>query len=160
MEVENLDMKKDFIKSLNERQKRHFLAVEANQLGYGGISLVSRSFGVNRKTISAGIRELTFKTEIEPGRIRRKGGGRKKKIETKPELTKIFAEVIVDYTAGKPQDDTVRWIGLKPTEIQDKLAEMTVCQRWRNDILNHHDQLIADACKNLIKSAITCWNYL
>ena len=80
MKVDNLDMKKDFIKSLNERQKRHFLAVEANQLGYGGISLVSRSFAVNRKTISAGIRELKLRTEIEPGRIRRKGGGRKKKL--------------------------------------------------------------------------------
>jgi TnpA family transposase len=26
--------------------------------------------------------------------------------------------------------------------------------------LTHRDQLISDACKNLIKSAITCWNYL
>lgn len=39
-------------------------------------------------------------------------------------MTKVFAEVIVDYTAGKPQDDTVRWIGLKPTEIQTKLTEL------------------------------------
>lgn len=30
----------------------------------------------------------------------------------------------MDYTAGKPQDDTVKWIGLKPTEIQAKLAEL------------------------------------
>ena len=29
----------------------------------------------------------------------------------------------MDYTAGKPQDDTLRWVGLKPTEIQAKLAE-------------------------------------
>ena len=26
--------------------------------------------------------------------------------------------------------------------------------------LTHRDQLISDACKNLIKSAITCWNYM
>lgn len=26
--------------------------------------------------------------------------------------------------------------------------------------LTHREQLISDACKNLIKSAITCWNYL
>ena len=80
MEIENLDMKKVFIKSLNERQKRQFLAVEANQLGYGGISFVSRSFNVNRETISIGITELNSDSDIRPGRIRRKGGGRKKKL--------------------------------------------------------------------------------
>ena len=26
--------------------------------------------------------------------------------------------------------------------------------------ITHNEQLIADACKNLIKSAIICWNYL
>jgi len=31
---------------------------------------------------------------------------------------------MMDYTAGKPQDDTVKWIGLKPTEVQAKLAEL------------------------------------
>ncbi len=81
MEIENLDMKKVFIKSLNERQKRQFLAVEANQLGYGGISFVSRSFNVNRETISIGITELNSDSDIRPGRIRRKGGGRKKKLK-------------------------------------------------------------------------------
>lgn len=64
---------------MNERQRRQFLAVEANQLGYGGISLVSRSFNVNRETISIGITELKSNIDIGPGRIRRKGGGRKKK---------------------------------------------------------------------------------
>ena len=81
MEIENLDMKKVFIKSLNERQRRQFLAVEANQLGYGGISFVSRSFNVNRETISIGITELNSNSDITPGRIRRKGGGRKKKLK-------------------------------------------------------------------------------
>jgi hypothetical protein len=81
MEIENLDMKKVFIKSLNERQKRQFLAVEANQLGYGGISLVSRTFDTNRETISIGIKELKNETKITFGRIRQEGGGRKKKLK-------------------------------------------------------------------------------
>ena len=37
-------------------------------------------------------------------------------------MPKVFTEVVEDYTAGKPQDDTIRWIGLKPREIQEKLA--------------------------------------
>ena len=47
-----------------------------------------------------------------------------KKIDKRTNLTKIFAEVIVDFTAGKPQDDTVKWIDLKPPEIQVKLAKI------------------------------------
>jgi len=47
-----------------------------------------------------------------------------KKLETEPELLKVFAEVVEDYIAGKPQDDSVRWIGLTPTEIQQKLAAL------------------------------------
>jgi len=46
-----------------------------------------------------------------------------KKLLTEPELPKVFAEVVEDYTAGKPQDHTIKWIGLKPAEIQEKLAD-------------------------------------
>jgi len=80
MEIENLDMKKTFYESLNERQKRHFAAVEAKQLGQGGIAIVSESFRIDRGTIRIGIRELTSKEHLELGRIRKKGGGRKKNL--------------------------------------------------------------------------------
>jgi len=65
---------------LNEKQKRLYLASEAEAIGYGGISQVSRISGVSRVTISQGIRELKSenaaetKTEVS----RKKGGGRKK----------------------------------------------------------------------------------
>ena len=39
-------------------------------------------------------------------------------------MPKVFAKVIEAYTAGKPQDDTINWIGLKPVEIQSKLADL------------------------------------
>jgi len=45
-----------------------------------------------------------------------------KKILTEPNLTKVFAQVVENDIAGKPQDDTIRWIGLKPEEIQKRLA--------------------------------------
>lgn len=79
MKIENLDEKKRFYKSLNERQKRHFLAVEAKSLGYGGILFVSRAFGVSRTTVHQGINELDSGEELPVGRIRKIGGGRKKK---------------------------------------------------------------------------------
>ena len=43
---------------LNEKQKRIFLASEAQSLGYGGISKISKLSGVSRPTISQGIKEL------------------------------------------------------------------------------------------------------
>lgn len=79
MKVENLEMKKDFFESLNERQRRHFAAIEAKQLGHGGIAKVSESLGIHRETIRIGIQELSSKEKLEAGRIRKAGGGRKKK---------------------------------------------------------------------------------
>lgn len=81
MEIENLDIKKAFFSGLNERQKRSFLAIEAQRLGYGGISEVSRKFGVSRDTISKGITELEPDSNVLINRIRRAGGGRKKKLK-------------------------------------------------------------------------------
>lgn len=81
MEIENLDIKKTFFSGLNERQKRSFLAIEAQRLGYGGISEVSRKFGVSRDTISKGITELEPDSNVLINRIRRAGGGRKKKLK-------------------------------------------------------------------------------
>ena len=78
MEIENLEMKKDFYESLNERQKRHFVAIEAKQLGHGGIAKISKCFDVHRETIRIGIQELASKEKLEAGRIRKEGGGRKK----------------------------------------------------------------------------------
>ncbi len=78
MNIDNLDIKKGFCESLNERQKRHFLALEAKALGYGGIKYISKTFHVARSTIQIGLKELEQGDQLPTGRIRRKGGGRKK----------------------------------------------------------------------------------
>jgi len=65
---------------LNEKQKRLYLASEAEAIGYGGISAVSRISGVSRVTISQGIKELKGENvpESKIESSRKKGGGRKK----------------------------------------------------------------------------------
>ena len=65
---------------LNEKQKRLYLASEAEAIGYGGVSAVSRISGVSRVTISQGIKELKGENAHEPKieGSRKKGGGRKK----------------------------------------------------------------------------------
>ncbi|MCK9427953.1 MAG: hypothetical protein M0P92_04630 [Acholeplasmataceae bacterium] len=58
---------------LNEKQKRIYLASEAVQIGYGGISKVSNLSGVSRVVITKGIKELT-KLKSEPTSSSRKQG--------------------------------------------------------------------------------------
>ena len=71
---------------LDEYQRRIFLASEAQMLGYGGISCISRISGISRVTITYGINEIknqNVTTRIN-GRSRKKGGGRKSINESQP----------------------------------------------------------------------------
>jgi len=47
-----------FAETLNERDLRHYAAVEALKLGHGGISYISELLNTDPKTISKGIKEL------------------------------------------------------------------------------------------------------
>ena len=79
MRIDNLEYKKKFFSTLNERQKRHFAALEAKQLGHGGILLISEAFGIHRHTVRHGLEELETTETLESDRIRKQGAGRKKK---------------------------------------------------------------------------------
>jgi len=63
--------------SFTERTKRLWCAVEARQLGWGGISIVQEATGISMPTIRKGIKELEQPVELTPGQSRRQGGGRK-----------------------------------------------------------------------------------
>lgn len=78
MRIDNLENKKKFFSTLNERQKRHFAALEAKQLGHGGILAVSEFFGIHRHTIRHGLEELENTENLQSDRIRKQGAGRKK----------------------------------------------------------------------------------
>ena len=67
---------------LNEKNKRHYAALEAERLGYGGRKYISELFEISEYRIRTGIKELKdplLLGEIPEGKQRRKGGGRKKK---------------------------------------------------------------------------------
>ena len=81
MEINNIEIKKQFFDNLNERQKRHYAAIEASNLGYGGQLAVSKALGIDQNTIHKGHLELLSKDTIPENRIRKTGGGRKKKFK-------------------------------------------------------------------------------
>ncbi len=102
---------------LNERQWRLYVATEAKRRGTGGISQVAREAGVTRKTIRKGMRELEAGALYEPGgRMRRKGGGRKRTTD-KDETLRADLEDLLE-PKGDPQS-LVRWT----TKAMSKLKE-------------------------------------
>jgi len=62
---------------LDEHQRRWYVAVEANRIGYGGIRLLSQITGIDEKTIQRGQQELEQNfAERSVGQVRLAGGGR------------------------------------------------------------------------------------
>jgi hypothetical protein len=90
---------------LSERTKRAVYAADAISLGRGGISLVSRLSGVSRVTLHAGVKELLEKRKLEDlpkERIRKEGGGRKRKSEVEDGLVAALEELVNPHTLGDP----------------------------------------------------------
>jgi hypothetical protein len=57
-------------KSLNERDKRRYAAVEAAKLGHGGLTYISQLLNCDPKTVQAGLLEIE---DLETSRQRKKG---------------------------------------------------------------------------------------
>jgi transposase len=90
---------------LDEKQKRIYLATEAEALGHGVISQVSRITGVSRTTITQGKKEIERNDKIilDVNRVRRKGGGRKKIGEIHTEIEREVLEAVEAHTLGSPE---------------------------------------------------------
>jgi transposase len=97
---------------LNEQGRRLWAATEAMVLGQSGVSRVAQATGLSRPTIYAGIRELRGEPAAVPsrgqGRIRRAGGGRKKRVEHDPTLLEDLEALVEPTTRGDPQSP-LRW---------------------------------------------------
>lgn len=76
-----LAAKLKFYKNLPEKARRHFLAVQYEQLGNGSQRYLAEVFKCSRNTIRNGMAELSASTgsDIDYTRQRKAGGGRKKK---------------------------------------------------------------------------------
>jgi len=62
-----------FYKTLNERDRRRYAAVEAVKLGHGGIAFISQLLNCDPKTINRGIAELESEDQPNSARQRKKG---------------------------------------------------------------------------------------
>lgn len=77
LEVSITEMR--YFKQLDERQQRLYVGLKAKELGWHGVAEVSRAYQVNAKTVRKGKAELSDLPAIGLKRIRKVGGGAKKK---------------------------------------------------------------------------------
>ncbi len=90
---------------LNEKQTRIVLAADAESMGRGGLSKVSKLSGISRVTLNMGIKELSslpLKELNSNERVRKEGGGRKKETEKNKNLEKVIEEIVCAHTMGDP----------------------------------------------------------
>jgi transposase len=96
---------KQIQESLNEKQWRHYLALEAKERG--NIAEVAREAKVSTNTIQRGIRELEAGDVYKEGeRIRKEGGGRKSLVEHDETLLEDLEGLL--QPKGDPMKD-VQW---------------------------------------------------
>ncbi len=62
-----------FYRSLNERDRRRYAAVEVVKLGHGGLAFISQLLDCDAKTINRGITELKSEEPLNETGQRKKG---------------------------------------------------------------------------------------
>lgn len=59
--------------SLREHDRRRYAAIEAAELGHGGLEYIAGLLGCDPKTIREGQAELDGQEDLDTGRVRKKG---------------------------------------------------------------------------------------
>lgn len=107
---------------LNERARRRWAGFQARKLGHGGLAIVHRATGISYPTIRKGIQEITSGEEVNRGRLRQPGGGRKSIVDKQPGLVQALQDLVESTTRGDPES-SLRWTCKSVRNIQQALIE-------------------------------------
>src|SRR3989344_8089642 len=121
-EAELVRQKLKYLSNLNEVDSRNYLGLWAIEEGWGGISKVNKLTGKAMDTIRKGIREIKSEEDIKSklGRLRKKGGGRKKIADKNPEIKKEIENILEENTAGDPMSK-LKWTNKSTYTIAGEL---------------------------------------
>jgi transposase len=118
---------------LNEKQWRHYLALEAKERG--SVRLVAQEAGVSPTTIRRGVREVEAGQGYTPGdRQREKGGGRKKESEKDATLLSDLEGLL--EPKGDPMS-LLKWTSKSVAHLKEALQAMghTIADTALRDVL-------------------------
>nr|MBS0020489.1 ISAzo13 family transposase [Gammaproteobacteria bacterium] len=108
---------------LDERGRRFWAAVEAHEVGRGGISLVARATGLSRTTIYQGLEELRRdkgSESLAKDRVRAAGGGRHPLTQKDPQLLALLERLVEPTTRGDPESP-LRWTCKSTRQLAEAL---------------------------------------
>ena len=108
---------------LDERTRRLVAAAEAEAIGRGGITWVSRETGLCLEAIRLGQAELHREGAVDLGRIRKKGGGRKRTEQKDPTLKGDLERLIDPVTRGDPESP-LRWTCKSTRQLAEALKRL------------------------------------
>jgi len=125
--------------SLKGSSRRQFLGQLVLDIGYGGQSLVSKTFKVGRDTIRKGILEIKSGTPIIDKFDER---GRRKTEEDYPELAQSIRQIVDGSSQTDPKFTSTRlYTRLSPGEVVNQLkkrgysADELPCERTIDNIM-------------------------
>jgi hypothetical protein len=111
---------------MDERLRRQWAATEALALGWGGVTTVATGTGLSRNTIALGCAELEDRgahpDEPVPNRVRRPGGGRKRRTATDPGLLAALKMLVDPATRGQP-DSPLLWTSKSTGKLAAELSQ-------------------------------------
>ena len=153
MDTQTENRIKTMLPLLNERQRRIFLATEAEAIGYGGISQVSKVSGISRVTITQGMKELKSEDlyALDNERSRKGGSGRKKVAEIYPSIYSEIEALIEPHTKGNPENPLL-WTSKSVRKLQAALEEkgIKVAHRTICDLLKELGYSLLSNRKDLV----------
>jgi len=106
------------------------------------VAIVAEATGMSRERIARGIQELkSDEPLLDPSRVRRPGGGRKRKADTDPTLWPDLNALVEPVTAGSPDESPLRWTSKSTRNLAAELQSTghSVSSRIVAELLHEHD---------------------